>query len=337
MIDLHARGIALVVDEERRFLGTVTDGDVRRAILAKVDLKAPVCSLLLRSSSSSNREPVTAPLGTRREKLLLLMKEKSVRQIPILDGAGRVADLITMDQLLPNGILPMQAVIMAGGMGTRLHPLTENMPKPMLPVGGRPLMEKIISRLQQAGIKRVNVTAYYKPEKIIDHFGDGSDFGVELNYVKEDQPLGTGGALSLMGAPQEPLLVINGDILTEVNFRSLYEYHKDQEADMTVAVRHYEVKVPYGVIDCDGPRVKEMREKPSYAVFVNAGIYLLEPLVYEYIPNGQHFHMTDLIQWLLKAGRSVVSFPVREYWLDIGKHADYAQAQEDFDGRRLGL
>lgn len=337
VIDSHARGIALVVDEGKRLLGTVTDGDVRRAILSKVDLKAPVSSLLVSSLNSPNMEPVTAPLGTKREKLLLLMKERSVRQIPILDGTGRVADLITMDELLPDDNISMQAVIMAGGMGTRLHPLTENMPKPMLPVGGRPLMEKIVDQLQQAGVRRVNITTHFKPEKIIEHFGDGRAFGVELNYVKEEQPLGTGGFLGLIGEPKEPLLVINGDILTDVNFRAMLDYHKDHKADMTVAVRHYEMQVPYGVIDCDGPNVRCLREKPNIGFFVNAGIYLLEPSVYRFIPSGKHFNITDLIQWLLNAGNEVVSFPIREYWLDIGMHSDYAQAQTDFEAGRFKI
>jgi NDP-sugar pyrophosphorylase family protein len=170
---------------------------------------------------------------------------------------------------------------------------------------------------------------HYKSEKIVGYFGDGRAFGVELNYVNEEQPLGTGGALGLMPVPQEPLLVINGDILTQVDFRAMLAYHQEYQADMTVAVRRYEMQVPYGVIECEGPNVRRLQEKPQWGFLVNAGIYLLEPLVYQYIPNGERFNMTDLIQWLLDAGRTVVSFPIHEYWLDIGLHADYAQAQED--------
>jgi dTDP-glucose pyrophosphorylase/CBS domain-containing protein len=334
-IDHNQRGIVVVVDEGRHLLGTITDGDLRRAVLAGMDLDTAVDAILARKSTTSYAQPVTAPIGTEREKLIQLMKDHVVHQIPLLDEAGRVADLVTLDDLLPMQPLPLQAVIMAGGQGTRLRPLTEDVPKPMLPVGGRPLLELIVEQLQQAGIRQVNVTTHYKPEKIIEHFGDGHAFGVELHYVNEDQPLGTGGALGLMPTPQQPLLVINGDILTQVNFRAMAAYHQEQQADMTVAVRRYEVQVPYGVVECDGPNVRRLKEKPQLGFLVNAGIYLLEPSVYQIIPSGQHFNMTDLIQWLLDAGRPVVSFPIREYWLDVGQLADYTQAQNDVENGRM--
>jgi NDP-sugar pyrophosphorylase family protein len=256
-----------------------------------------------------------------------------LRQIPVLDNEDRVVDLVMLDDLIPIQDLPLQAVIMAGGMGTRLRPLTEDLPKPMLPVGGKPLMELVIKQLRQVGIRRVNVTTHYKPEKISDHFGDGSAYGVELNYVNEDKPLGTGGALGLMDAPTETMLVINGDILTQVDFRAMLAYHRENRADMTVAVRQYDIKVPYGVIECVGVQVCALKEKPQMHFLVNAGIYLLEPKVYEFIPSGEHFNMTDLIQRLLDSNHTVVSFPIIEYWLDIGQLADYEQAQNDMHQR----
>jgi NDP-sugar pyrophosphorylase family protein len=199
----------------------------------------------------------------------------------------------------------------------------------MLPVGGRPVMEVLLEHLQQAGIRRVNVTTHYLPEKITDHFGDGKAFGVEINYVNEELPLGTGGALGLLPQPTEPFLVINGDVLTRVNFRALLTFHQEHKADLTLAVRQHEVEIPYGVVESDGVLLKGIREKPRMDYFINAGIYLLNPEVYQFIPNGEHFNMTDLIQWLLDAGRRVVCFPISEYWLDIGRHADYLQAQND--------
>jgi dTDP-glucose pyrophosphorylase len=328
-IDRNAKGIALVVDKERRLLGTVTDGDIRRAILAGVNFELPVSELLARKTGSRYPEPVTAPVGTDRPALLQLMQERSVRHVPLLDGAGRVVDLVTLDELLPDQVLPVQAVIMAGGFGKRLRPFTEETPKPMLSVGGRPLMERIIEQLRKAGIRQINITTHYKSENIVDHFGDGSNFGVKLNYVTEDRPLGTAGALGLIEKPNNPLLVINGDILTQMNFRAMLAYHQDHKADLTVAVRKYDLKVPYGVIESDGAFVRELVEKPSHSFFVNAGIYLLEPSVYHYVPNGQHFDMTDLIQRLLEEERPVASFPIVEYWLDIGQPADYDQAQKD--------
>lgn len=328
-IDQNETGIVLITDEERRLLGTISDGDVRRAMLAGESLDMPVSDLLARKVSSPYPEPVTAPVGTERAVLLQLMQERVVRQVPLLDDDGCVAGMVTWDELLPDQVLPLQAVIMAGGFGARLRPLTEDLPKPMLPVGGHPLLELIIGQLRHAGIRRVNVTTHYMPEKIIEHFGDGHDFGVELNYVTEEQPLGTAGALGLMQVSDEPLLVINGDILTRVDFRAMLNYHREHGADLTVGVRKYDLQVPYGVIECEGPRVRQVREKPLLRFFVNAGIYLLEPSVQRYIPHVQHFDMTDLIHRLLEEGRSVVSFPIVEYWLDIGQLVDYEQAQED--------
>jgi NDP-sugar pyrophosphorylase family protein len=241
-------------------------------------------------------------------------------------------DLVLLNDLVIIDELPLDAVIMAGGFGTRLCPLTDDLPKPMLLVGGKPLMERVIAQLRQAGIRRVNLTTHYKSEKIIEHFGNGGAFGVELNYVNEEYPLGTGGALGLMPMPSQPLLVINGDILTQVNFRAMFEFHQEQKAE---AVRRYEMQVPYGVIECAGARVQRLQEKPQIGFLVNAGIYLLEPSVYQFVPQNTSFNMTDLIQWLLDAGRTVISFPVHEYWLDIGQHADYTQAQGNVKNGRF--
>lgn len=333
-IDRNVKGIALVVDAERHLLGTITDGDIRRAILAGLSLDLPVTELLARKATSPYPRPVTAPASTSHESLLELMQTRSVRQIPLLDDDGCVVDLMTLDELAPPRVLPLQAVIMAGGPGTRLRPLTEQLPKPMLPVGDRPLMELTIERLRQAGIRRVSVTTHYLGERIAEHFGDGSAFGVELNYVSEEQPLGTAGALGLVQTSGEPLLVINGDILTRMDFRAMLAYHRKHRADLTVAVREYDFQVPYGALECDGPFVRALREKPVLRFLVNAGIYLLEPSVSQYIPAGQRFDMPDLIQTLLDQGRPVVSFPILEYWLDIGHHAAYAQAQEDIQNGR---
>lgn len=328
MINRNAKGIALVTDAERRLLGTITDGDVRRALMENLSLESPVSELLTRKVERYVR-PVTALVGTSEFTLLQLMHEHVIHQIPLLDPEQRVVDLVTLDELLGNEPLPMQAVIMAGGFGRRLLPLTEETPKPMLPVGDRPLMERTIAQLREAGIRRVNVTTHYLPEKITDHFGDGAAFGVELNYVREETPLGTAGALGLMSAPSEPLLVINGDLLTRVNYRAMLAWHREHRADLTVAVRRFSMQVPYGVIDAEGGHVTAVREKPDIHFLVNAGIYLLEPSVYQFIETGARSDMTDLIHRLLEAGRTVSSFLIHEYWLDIGKHDDYLRAQAD--------
>jgi NDP-sugar pyrophosphorylase family protein len=238
--------------------------------------------------------------------------------------------LVTQEDLLPDEAPPLQAVIMAGGYGTRLRPLTRKLPKPMLPVGERPILELIIRQLRKAGIRNVNISTHYKSKKITEHFGDGKAFGIQLRYLTENRPLGTAGALGLMKPPKEPILVVNGDILTRVDFRSMLDFHREHKADMTVGIQKYDIQSAYGVVETEGSLIRGLAEKPHFSYLINAGIYLLEPSVIRLIPKGRHFDMTDLIQKLLDTGRPIVSFPIREYWLDIGQHEDYQRAQKDF-------
>ncbi len=323
----NSKGIVLVVDESNRLLGTVTDGNIRRAILEGIPLEAQLSNLIGTDPTYPN--PVTANEGASPSELLALLREYQIHQIPLLDGDRRVVDLVTVDDLTPKNHLPVTAVVMAGGLGTRLRPLTNETPKPMLPVGGRPLMEHIIEGLREVGITQVNVTTHYKPEVITNHFGDGTDFGVSIEYVAEEQPLGTAGALGLLDVSAGPRLVINGDILTKVDYRAMLAFHRENEADLTIGVRGLDVKVPYGVVETNGATVRKLKEKPVISFFVNAGIYLLDPGVSEFIPNGQHMDMTDLIQKLLLNERQVISFPISEYWIDIGQREDYDQALLD--------
>lgn len=327
-LDLSRLGIVLVVDGQRRLIGTITDGDIRRAILAHIDFSQPVSLLLARKANSAFAKPIATAADVKPETWLRLLQQHSIVHLPLLDENERVVGLVTRDDFLPGEPLPLRAVVMAGGAGRRLQPLTDETPKPMLPVGDRPMMEIILERLRTSGIRRVNVTVHHQAEKITRHFGNGNEFGVELNYVAEDRPLGTAGALGLMEKPQETLLVINGDILTQVDFRAMLAYHQESKADLTVAVSRLDLQVPYGVVECEGSAVRQLTEKPTFGFFVNAGIYLIEPSAHGYIPNGRRFDMTELIQLLIDEGRSVVSFPIREYWLDIGSHDDYLRAQE---------
>lgn len=337
VIDRHAKGVALLVDNECRLITTITDGDIRRAILVGMDVEQSIESLVSHAARGSGQSegPLTAQVTTPATELLRLMAEKNLRQIPLLDEDGRVVDLAVLNDLVKDYELPLRAVIMAGGFGTRLRPLTEDLPKPMLPLGSRPLLELIVEQLRDAGIRKVNVATHYKGDVISDHFKDGQDFGVDIRYVKEDQPLGTAGALSLLEESDEPLLVINGDILTRVDFRAMLNFHREHQADLTVAVRQYEFNVPYGVVLTDGVAVKGISEKPIVRQFINAGIYLLSPPVRRLVPNGQPYDIPDLIELLLSEGRSVVSFPIREYWLDIGKADHYDQAQSDVAAGRF--
>lgn len=329
-IEENGQATALIVDVDERFLDIITDGDIRRAILAGLDLKSPVSVLRSRRMHSLYPQPVTAREGMDEATLLCMMQERSVRQIPLLDERGRVVRLVFLRDLVPDETWPLQAVVMAGGYGTRMLPLTEQVPKPMLPVSDKPLLERIVQQLHEAGIRRVNVTTHYKAEVIWQHFGDGREFGVEIEYINEEQPLGTAGALGFVsGGEDDPVLIMNGDIVTRMNFRAMVDFHRDHQADMTVAVRLYEVPIPYGVLETEGIAVTGISEKPVVRRFVSGGVYLLNKAMQRYIPKGQPFDMPDLIRTLIEHQHCVVSFPIHEYWVDIGHHADYEQAQRD--------
>jgi dTDP-glucose pyrophosphorylase len=336
VIDKNRCGIALVVNSEGRLLDTVTDGDIRRALLANLDLDLPIERIAPRRSDSPYPKPITAGIEADRNELLKIMQDTGLNRIPLLDQKEKVVGLVTLEDLLPSESMHIEAVIMAGGLGKRLRPLTEEVPKPMLPIGGRPLMERMIDQLRECGIRRVNVTTHYKRETIESHFGDGSDFGVDLNYVTEERPLGTAGSLSKMES-SGPLLVVNGDILTQVDFSVMAAHHRKSGADLTLGVRQYDLRIPYGVVHCEGERVTALEEKPELKVFVNAGIYLLEPSARRFIPEDEPLDMTDLIDRLIANGRKVSSFLVHEYWLDIGDLQSYEQAQVDVENGRVEL
>lgn len=330
-IDRSRLGIVLVVDASRRLAGTITDGDLRRAMLAGLPLDGPLAALLATKAASQYATPIVGQVGDEAHVYLATLKQHKLSQLPVVDANQSVVGLMTLDSFLPDRPISLQALIMAGGSGTRLHPLTAGTPKPMLPVGDRPLMQILIEQMRDAGIRNVSVATHFNSEKITDHFGDGREFGVELNYVAEDRPLGTAGALGLMARPLETMLVINGDILTQVDFRAMLEYHRAHTADVTVAVQHFELQLPYGVVECEEANVRRLTEKPKVSFLINAGIYLLEPSVHDYIPAGERYDMTTLLDRLLADKRPVVSFPLREYWLDIGQIEDYRRAQKDVE------
>ncbi len=335
IIDTNSKGLVIVTDKDNCILGTVTDGDIRRAILAGRDLNMPVSKLLENRPQASYRKPITALNGTDDAELLEIMNKHNIRHIPIVDEENRVISVSLMSDIIEDYRLPISAVIMAGGFGSRLQPLTDATPKPMLPLGDKPLLQRTIEKLEHAGIHNVNLTTHYKSEIIKEHFGNGEKFGVEINYVSEDQPLGTAGSISLLKNTNSPLLIINGDILTSIDYRAMLNFHKDNDADMTVAVKKYDFKVPYGVVKSSGVHVTGLLEKPVMEQFINAGIYLINPDVKNYIPSETHYDMTDLIKCLLREKRTIVCFPVREYWLDIGQLEDYKKAQKDLSDGAL--
>jgi len=315
--------IALVVDEAGRLVGTVTDGDVRRAILAGTPLTNPVSEIMFRT-------PTTAPPEADRETLLSIMQAKVLRHIPIVDEKGRLVGLESMMDMLSKETLPNAVVLMAGGRGQRLRPLTDLCPKPLLRIGDKPILEIILENFVSQGFRTFYISINYMAEKVVEHFGDGSRFGVSISYLREDQPLGTAGALTLLPELTEPFLVMNGDLLTKVNFAHLLDFHAAQQGVATMCVRPYTSQIPYGVVHVDGNDLVRIEEKPTQTVFVNAGIYALSPEALARIPKGQAYDMPALFEALMAEKARTLAFPVREYWMDIGRVGDYEQAQTDY-------
>ena len=324
-IDRSKRQIALVVDADGRLVATVTDGDVRRGILRGVDLDGPVSEVM-------HRAPTTVTEGAPRAETRQLIREKKLQHVPVLDGEGRLVDLALVEDLF--GVTPKDTriVLMAGGLGTRLRPLTETVPKPMLTVGGKPLLEQIIGVFADQGFWRMSISVNYRAEIVRDHFGDGSAFGVSIDYIEEEQRMGTAGALSLLSEPPEgPFIVMNGDLLVTLQFSDLLAFHKEKDALGTLVVREYENQIPYGVVRSQDDLMTGIEEKPIERYFVNGGIYVLSPEALQHLKPGAPMDMPDLLLRLKDAGGNVGVFPLRDYWRDIGRIDDLEAARLEFD------
>lgn len=316
--------IALAVDGERKLVGVVTDGDVRRALLRGAAMDDPIDLVL-------QRNPLTASVGVDRRQALEMMLKRGIKHLPLVDDSDRLIDLILLTDLVERPTdRAFDAVVMAGGLGTRLRPLTHDVPKPMLRVGDKPILEIIVERLARWGARSVFISTNYLGDTIEDHFQDGSRFGVPISYIKERDQLGTIGSLTLLDQPlSAPFLLLNGDILTNCNFQKMVLDHVDADAAVTVGVSKYELQVPYGVLDIANDDVTSLSEKPVMDFFINAGIYAIDPSVVELIPKNCLFHATDMLKVALDAGQKVHAFPIGEYWLDVGRPEDYARAEED--------
>jgi NDP-sugar pyrophosphorylase family protein len=278
-----------------------------------------------------NRAPLVGPAGLSGPEALQIMRSRSVRHLPLLDAERRVADMLRLEDLVALPPLRAHAVIMAGGEGRRLRPLTESTPKPLVAVGGKPLVELLIERLRQSGVTEMTVALHHKSELIRERLGNGSRLGVSLDYALEASPLGTMGALTLLRDRLDaPFFVVNADILTKCDFRAMWEYHRGQrEAAMTVGVSLHQVDIPYGEFTLHDGRVTRVEEKPHKEFPVNAGIYLLDPSAVDLITPGEYFDATDMIRALVDGGRVVAAYLIREYWLDVGRLHDLEKANRD--------
>jgi dTDP-glucose pyrophosphorylase len=334
-LEMSPRRIAIVVDKNNKLLGTLTDGDIRRHLLSDGYLNDSVLKVM-------NTNPVKILSGTPNEFVIELMKNHGITAIPLVDSAGKfdrvihLMDLAKNESIYLNKVKFSFAVIMAGGEGSRLMPLTKETPKPMIEIHGIPLLERQIDKLIKIGINKVYISINYLGHKIEEYFGNGSDLGIEILYLREYEKLGTGGALSLLPEkPSSPILLMNGDILTSSNFYSLSIFHQEQKSLLTVAAINYKINVPYGVLKKSGHFVVGLEEKPSEQYFCNAGIYVISPEILNIIPKVTFFNMTDLINLCLKNKCPVAIFPIHEFWSDIGTPEDLERARINFSNLEI--
>ena len=324
VIDSGAVKIALVVDIDNKLLGTLSDGDIRRGLLRKKSLNETIEDVYFKN-------PITAKKEASKEDLLSLCLINGISQVPIVDEDRKIIDLFIIDNALSNKQYKNHVVLMVGGLGRRLRPLTENTPKPMLEVGGKPILETIVERFVRSGFTKITMCLGYKSNLIQDYFLDGGGFGANIDYIVEEKRMGTAGALTLLKKEfNEPFFVMNGDLLTNVDFEEMLNFHKSNNSKATMCVREYDMKVPYGVVSVSNENITSIDEKPIHSFFVNAGLYLLDSSCTSLIPKDEFYDMPTLFEELIATKEKIVSFPLREYWLDIGKMADYERANTEY-------
>lgn len=326
IIDKEGLRAALVIDEGMHLLGVITDGDIRRSILRNISLDSPIETIM-------NKSPMVAFADETREKMLVKLQTHKLFHMPIVDEARQVIGFETLENLL-SAKKENVVVVMAGGLGKRLHPLTVDCPKPLLKVGNKPVLEILLNHFAKNGFHHFYFAVNYKADMIKSYFGSGEQWGVDIRYVEEQKRMGTAGALALLPElPKESLFVINADVVTTIDFQSLLEYHQESKADATLCIREHAQMIPYGVVERDEHthQLLHIVEKPTRQFFVNAGIYVLEPTILSLLTPNMFCDMPDLLSTAVAANYKVVTFPIREYWLDIGRHEDLEQAHLDYE------
>ncbi|MEO8501099.1 MAG: nucleotidyltransferase family protein [Vicinamibacteria bacterium] len=319
-LDRSGAEISLVVDANGVLLGTVTDGDIRRAMLSGASLSGLAANCM-------NRKFAAVRPNSGRAEVMDLMQARKLSGIPVVDDKGLLIGLHLIHEIVGRDARPNWAVIMAGGFGSRLWPLTEALPKPMLRVAGRPILERIVLHLVSFGLEKIFISVHYLGDIIEGYFGDGSKFGCQIEYLRERQPLGTGGSLSLLPeTPKHPLLVMNGDLVTQADIGRMLDFHVKEAAAATIAVRPHFQTIPFGCVELEGVRVRQMEEKPRIAKLVNAGIYVLDPQAHHRIPAGQAFAITDLFASMLSNDERVCAFEIEDDWIDVGQKDALRQA-----------
>ena len=321
-LDASGLQIAIVARPDGCMVGTLTDGDIRRGLLRGLTLASPADDII-------HREPLVVPPQWGRDTVLQLMQANKVHQLPVVDDRRRVVGLHLWDDLLAPAQRPNTMVVMAGGRGTRLLPHTEHCPKPLLPVGGKPMLEHIIERAKAEGFRRFVLAIHYLGYMIEDHFGNGDKWDVEIAYLREQTPLGTAGALSLLGQrPDDAFLVTNGDVLTDIRYGELLDFHSRHRAAATMAVRLHEWQHPFGVVKTKGVDIVGFEEKPVSRSHINAGIYVLEPQALDLLGKDEHCDMPALFERLQQKAERAIVYPMHEPWLDVGRPDDLKLARD---------
>jgi dTDP-glucose pyrophosphorylase len=324
-LDASMTQIVLVVDDDDHLIGVLTDGDLRRAMLAGATLDSVAAPL-------ANGDCFTVDVDAGRADVLELMQARQIAQVPVLDGTGRVVALHLLHDLLAVVERPNWAVVMAGGRGSRLGDLTQTTPKPMLPVAGKPILERIVLHLVGSGIRRVYLSVNYLAEVIEDHFQDGRRFGATIEYLREAEPLGTGGSLALLprdgDGPSDPFVVMNGDLVTQANVGRLLDFHERGRQSVTMAVQRYFNQIPFGCVDVDGDRLVGFVEKPVTSQLVNAGIYVVNPDVLRSIGSPRPMSMPDIVRTVQATGGTVRVFELDEDWIDVGRREQLDRARQ---------
>ena len=319
--------IALIVNNQNELIGTISDGDIRRGLLKGFSLESPISTII-------QRKCLKAKSNSPKEKISEMMKENGICQIPIVSDKNKLIGLEITEDLLPSSsklLVPNHALLMAGGRGSRLKPITNKCPKPLLPINGKPILEIILEQCINFGIRNFYISVHYLAEKIINYFGDGSKWNVNIKYVKEQEPLGTAGALRLLPNDfGESLILINGDVLSKINFQDVLKYHEVNSADVTICAREQILNSPFGVIEVEGIEFTSMTEKPSYKQLVNAGVYVLNSQIIKNIKPNQYLDMPDLINYSKQNGRKIIVYPIHEYWLDVGKPESLEKAMDEW-------
>ena len=325
LLDYEETKIVMVSDNFGKLVGTITDGDIRRALIKRQDMDTKLSEIMF-------KEPTVAHENDSESFIMSIMKNLSLRQIPIVDDHRHIIGLKIGKDFLRSQTKDNPVFLMAGGFGTRLQPLTKDIPKPLLNVGGKPILEIILNQFIELGFHIFYISTHYKAEMLSKYFGDGSNWGVSINYIYEERPLGTAGALGLLQHDllNLPVIVMNGDLLTKVNIDHLLSFHNEQGGVATIAVREYDFQVPYGVVEVEDQQIKSIVEKPTQSFFVNAGVYVLSKSIIKKIDKGEYLDMTNLLAQEISNLEQINMFPIHEYWLDIGQHEQFEQAQLDY-------